>query len=91
MKNIKFISATLCLASFFSSASIATELDIKKSDIKQNIELSLATDTLLLIDNEVKDQFKQMLANANLKSQAGVYLTSLTKTINSVEQIEAED
>ena len=69
MKNIKFIIATLCLASFFSSASIATELDIKKSDIKQNIELSLATDTLLLIDNEVKDQFKQMLANANLKSQ----------------------
>jgi hypothetical protein len=91
MKNIKFTIAIISSIGLFSFAASASELQISKADIKQEIEISLANDTFISTNQEVKSQFKTMLANTNLKSNAAVYLTSLSENIKTNDSVEAED
>ena len=91
MKNIKLIIATVSSISLLSFTASANDLQISKTDIKQEIEISLANDTSISTNEEVKNQFKTMLANANLKSSAAVYLTSLSESIKTNDSVAAED
>jgi hypothetical protein len=91
MKNIKLIIATVSSISLLSFTASANDLQISKTDIKQEIEISLANDTSISTNEEVKNQFKTMLANANLKSSAAVYLTSLSESIKTNDSVTAED
>jgi hypothetical protein len=91
MKNIKLIIATISSISLLSFTASANDLQISKTDIKQEIEISLANDTSISTNEEVKNQFKTMLANANLKSSAAVYLTSLSESIKTNDSVTAED
>ena len=91
MKNIKLTIAIIGSISLLSFTASANDLQISKTDIKQEIEISLANDTLISTNEEVKNQFKTMLANANLKSNAAVYLTSLSENIKTNESVAAEE
>jgi hypothetical protein len=91
MKNIKLTIAIIGSISLLSFTASANDLQISKTDIKQEIEISLANDTLISTNEEVKNQFKTMLANANLKSSAAVYLTSLSESIKTNESVAAEE
>lgn len=91
MKKIKqklIIFAVSTLASF---ASLAFASDLNKDDIRKELTLSLAVESTLISASETNAELVEMLANANLKSQAGIYLSLANKPISSAELFEAEE
>ena len=90
MKTIKQLVSFISLLSAATFASQASEITLSKVEIQKELQASLQADIVDFPKLSLETQFRQMLDNETLKSQASVYLTSITKTIKE-DTVQGEE